>query len=45
MANLTTESDFLALEDNTASIDFDPRLIRVNPRLISLCVPFFHGAI
>src|SRR6266404_4920383 len=42
MVNLPYESDFPRFRDNTASFGFDPRFIRVNPRLISLFLPISH---
>jgi hypothetical protein len=45
MANFRIEHDFTGYQDITASIGFDPRFIRVNPRLISLFVPIFCGVI
>ena len=45
MGNFRIEYDFPGFQGNTASIGFDPRLIRVYPRLISLSVPIFRGVI
>jgi len=44
MANFRIEYDFPGFQDNTASIGFDPRFIRVYPRLIFRCVLNF-GAV
>jgi hypothetical protein len=45
MANFRIEYDFPGIQHNTTSIGFDPRFIRVNPRLNSLFVPIFRGVI
>jgi hypothetical protein len=45
MANFRIEYDSLGIQHTTAIIGFDPRFIRVNPRLNSLFVPIFLGVI
>jgi len=45
MANFRIEYDFPGFQDNAASICFDPRFIRVYPRLISLSVLIFRDMI
>jgi len=45
MANFRIEYDFSGIQHKTTSIGFDPRFIRVNPRLNSLFVPIFRGVI
>jgi hypothetical protein len=44
MANFRIEYGFPGSQDNTASTGFDPRFIRVYPRLIFRCVLIF-GAV
>jgi hypothetical protein len=45
MANFRIEYDYPGIRHTTAFIGFDPRFIRVNPRLNSLFVPIFRGVI
>jgi hypothetical protein len=45
MANFRIEYASRGIQHNMATIGFDPRFIRVNPRLNSLFVPISRGVI